>query len=825
MKKIFILLACFAMANNITAQNVGIGTATPSTSAALEVKSNTRGLLIPVMNTAARNAIAAPANGLLVYDSTARAFYYYKNTGWKSFVAINALIDADGNTMVEVERTVNDDIVRITTGGNDHTAFTKNATGANPVINYPLLASNNFLVGTNSGWNLKAGYSGNAFVGIQSGFGDSTGTNNTFVGNYSGYGVFTGSKNVAVGLNAGYNMANGSNNVNIGMNAGWGTRNTSNSIHIGHETGYKDSATERNIAIGSHALYKNKSDGNIAIGAATLSNSNGINGGSIAIGDSALTNNTAGYRNIGIGDQSLYNNENGYENIAIGPYTLYNNKDAESNIAMGLATLYRHQTGFYNNAIGSNSMLYHRFGSHNIAIGASSLSRDTVGYHNTIIGSYSMAGQSVENTAIGTFTQGQNKNSFGNSSLGFYSLRSNEFGNNNTAIGKYSMASNRTGYSNVAIGIRSLSNNSYGSNLVAIGDSAMQSNDEGIQNTAVGSKSLRNNYSGSANTAMGFESLYTNSYGFSNTANGFNALHNNTYGNNNTATGSQALSTNISTHNNTANGSQALINNNGSQNTAIGARALLLNTDGSGNVAEGFETLITNTTGTQNIGIGYQAGSNGGGTTQFNYNSFCIFLGANANAFSNSGGSSGLLNSIAIGKLASVTASNQVRVGDNLITSIGGYVGWTNFSDGRYKKNITANVPGLDFIVQLQPVTYQIDINGLNKHFNIKPDSTAALENSRQQFIAKKEQQLQTGFIAQDVETVAKSLGYNFSGVDKPENPQGMYGLRYAEFVVPLVKAVQELDANNKNLQLQIELFKHQNQLLLKRFEVLESKK
>lgn len=260
MKKIFLLVALFAMAKIITAQNVGIGTTTPNASAALEIKSNTKGLLIPVMNTAARNAIAAPANGLLVYDSTAKVFYYYKNNGWKSFAAINTLTDADGNTTVEVERTVNDDIVRITTGGNNHTAFTKNATGANPVINYPLIASNNFLVGTNSGWNLKSGYSGNAFVGIQSGFSDSTGTNNTFVGNYSGYGVFTGSKNVAVGLNAGYNMANGSNNVNIGMNASWGTKNTTNSIHIGHESGYSDSATDRNIAIGSHALYKNKSD-------------------------------------------------------------------------------------------------------------------------------------------------------------------------------------------------------------------------------------------------------------------------------------------------------------------------------------------------------------------------------------------------------------------------------------------------------------------------------------------------------------------------------------------------------------------------------------
>ena len=82
------------------------------------------------MNTAARNAIAAPVNRLLVYDSTVEAFYYFKNNGWQSMASINALTDDDdGNTMVEVERNTNDDIVRIKTGGSDHTAFTKNATG------------------------------------------------------------------------------------------------------------------------------------------------------------------------------------------------------------------------------------------------------------------------------------------------------------------------------------------------------------------------------------------------------------------------------------------------------------------------------------------------------------------------------------------------------------------------------------------------------------------------------------------------------------------------------------------------------------------------
>jgi trimeric autotransporter adhesin len=57
---------------------------------------------------------------------------------------------------------------------------------------------------------------------------------------------------------------------------------------------------------------------------------------------------------------------------------------------------------------------------------------------------------------------------------------------------------------------------------------------------------------------------------------------------------------------------------------------------------------------------------------------------------------------------------------------------------------------------------------------------------------ALKGKMLQTGFIAQEVEVAAKSVGFDFSGVDAPKNENDFYGLRYAEFVVPLVKAVQE---------------------------------
>ena len=128
--------------------------------------------------------------------------------------------------------------------------------------------------------------------------------------------------------------------------------------------------------------------------------------------------------------------------------------------------------------------------------------------------------------------------------------------------------------------------------------------------------------------------------------------------------------------------------------------------------------------------------------------------------------------------------------------------------DKRVKKNIRADVPGLAFINGLQPVTYNLNldaIDGLLKIDKTKregekelPQGLKDIENRAREV---KEKQQQTGFIAQEVEKTAQSIGYDFSGVDVDET--GIYGLRYAEFVVPLVKAVQNLSEQNSRLQAQ----------------------
>jgi uncharacterized protein YlxW (UPF0749 family) len=61
-----------------------------------------------------------------------------------------------------------------------------------------------------------------------------------------------------------------------------------------------------------------------------------------------------------------------------------------------------------------------------------------------------------------------------------------------------------------------------------------------------------------------------------------------------------------------------------------------------------------------------------------------------------------------------------------------------------------------------------------------------------------------TGFVAQEVEKAANELKYDFGAIDKPKNNKDLYGLRYSEFVVPLVKAVQELSAENEDLKKEV---------------------
>jgi len=71
------------MANIIAhGQAVGIGTSSPNASAQLDITSTTKGLLLPRMTSAQRTAIASPAAGLMVYETTTSSIYIYNGSAW-----------------------------------------------------------------------------------------------------------------------------------------------------------------------------------------------------------------------------------------------------------------------------------------------------------------------------------------------------------------------------------------------------------------------------------------------------------------------------------------------------------------------------------------------------------------------------------------------------------------------------------------------------------------------------------------------------------------------------------------------------------------------
>ena len=81
----FLFTVVILNATNAFAQ-IGIGTKTPAPSAALEVSSrtNNKGILIPRLSATQKDAIVSPAEGLLIYQTTApTGFYFYSGTAWK----------------------------------------------------------------------------------------------------------------------------------------------------------------------------------------------------------------------------------------------------------------------------------------------------------------------------------------------------------------------------------------------------------------------------------------------------------------------------------------------------------------------------------------------------------------------------------------------------------------------------------------------------------------------------------------------------------------------------------------------------------------------
>lgn len=360
-----------------------------------------------------------------------------------------------------------------------------------------------------------------------------------------------------------------------------------------------------------------------------------------------------------------------------------------------------------------------------------------------------------------------------NSFFGAYSGYSNTSGSYNTSIGEEALFYGTTGDFNTALGFGAMYTNTTGASNTALGYKALYSNVSGQYNISTGGGSMYFNTSGSYNSAHGYQALSSNTTGYNNSAFGYGAMFKNTTGVSNVAVGSNSLHEASTGGQNTAIGDVSLWSNTASWNTGIGQSAMYYNTTGEKNTSLGTQSLYWNTTGSNNTAIGFDAGP--------------------SSSYPN------LSNSLALGYQARVTASNQVRIGNSSVTSIGGYAAWSNLSDFRFKQDIREDVSGLDFIEALRPISYSINLSALNRFLGLSDDGQAETNTLRH-----------TGFIAQDVENLIQTKGFVFYGVNTPQNDRDHYSISYAEFVVPLVKAVQDLSLKVKEHQKTIDILMYQ---------------
>lgn len=244
MKKIFSFYVVILFSISAMAQSVAINNdaSVADASAALDIKSTAKGMLVPRMTIVQRDAIATPANGLLIYQTdNTPGFYYYNGSSWVS-VAGSATLTGWSTT------------------GNAGTTASTNFLGT--MDDQPLAFKlNNINAGK---WDhQKANY----FIGLNAGTAISAGTSNIGIGTNTLAGTNSGNGNTGMGHWAIHTNTSGSYNTGIGYNVLY--ENTGGNFNVGN---------------GYHALYANT-----------------MGGGNTAVGTNALSINTTGNNNTGIG--------------------------------------------------------------------------------------------------------------------------------------------------------------------------------------------------------------------------------------------------------------------------------------------------------------------------------------------------------------------------------------------------------------------------------------------------------------------------------------------------------------------------------------------
>ncbi len=249
----------------------------------LDLESTSEGMLIPRMTTAQKNAIAAPSQSELVYDTDTKSFWYYENNQWNELgsggatAAGDEIKDADNDTKIQVEETADEDIIRFDIAGSEKLQISNNA-GGRPIIE-PKGSFFNVFLGDDSGRNVTSGAYSNTFIGAGAGQNSTSANENTIIGTQAGQYITTNNSNTLIGRWAGRDNSAGQQNVALGA-----------------YTNRKDTMSSFVTSVGTFAGENNKGNSNTMIGYGAGQNNIGAN--SIFLGRYAGRNN--------IGNNRLY---------------------------------------------------------------------------------------------------------------------------------------------------------------------------------------------------------------------------------------------------------------------------------------------------------------------------------------------------------------------------------------------------------------------------------------------------------------------------------------------------------------------------------------
>ena len=362
---------------------------------------------------------------------------------------------------------------------------------------------------------------------------------------------------------------------------------------------------------------------------------------------------------------------------------------------------------------------------------------------------------------------------------------------NNTAVGSDALLAVTLGLGqNTAVGHLALGPSNLVNDLVAVGHRAEQGGGASFNNTSVGAQA---NANCSGEGGIGYQAGLTGGFAVGSGAGG--DVNGHAFGagaGRGLAFGYYALDASTSGVGLIAMGYLAMpVNTSGNYNTAVGARSLF-NSLGGYNTAIGNESLSLVGSGSSNTGLGAFAGPT---ITTLDYTT-------------------------AIGYNSVPTANGRIVFGTTLSNNLtGGYGAWQNASDARFKREVRADVPGIELIGRLRPVTYNVDAPAIERFTGAEArlarleDPVPLREHQRGWNEVAKERC--TGLLAQEVEQALDSLGADLDILHRPANEVDHYTLSYAALVVPLVRTVQQQ-------QERLAVLRASNRALVEQLEALE---